>query len=115
MRRRRRIARGEECRLVSTYFVQIGQRPYAEPAGPDAKPFTLPKFWEAQARTAELIPDSGLVVINDISELDLHPRNKKDVGHRLALMALAKTYGRTDLVYSGPVFKSLKAEGKPRA
>ncbi|HVJ46346.1 MAG TPA: sialate O-acetylesterase [Luteolibacter sp.] len=93
------------------YFVQIGQRPYVEPLGPDAKPFTLPTFWEAQAQAAKLIPDSGLAVINDISELDLHPLNKKDVGHRLALIALAKTYGKKDLVYSGPVFKAMKAEG----
>ncbi len=93
------------------YFVQIGQRPYAEPAGPDAPPFTLPKFWEAQARAASTIPDSGLAVINDISELDLHPRNKKDVGHRLALIALAKTYGRKDLVHSGPIFRRMAAEG----
>lgn len=37
---------------------------------------------------------------------NLHPRNKYTVGQRLALWALAKDYGKTDLVYSGPLFKS---------
>ena len=40
-----------------------------------------------------------------------HPRNKLDVGNRLALWALAKNYGKTDLVYSGPLYKSMKIEG----
>jgi len=43
---------------------------------------------------------------------DIHPRNKKDVGERLALWALAKDYGKKDLVYSGPLYKSMKVEGK---
>jgi sialate O-acetylesterase len=42
---------------------------------------------------------------------DIHPRNKKPVGDRLALWALAKDYGRKGLVYSGPLYKSMKIEG----
>ena len=42
---------------------------------------------------------------------DIHPQNKKDVGNRLALWALAKDYGKKDLVYSGPLYKSMKVEG----
>ena len=43
---------------------------------------------------------------------DIHPRNKLDVGNRLALWALAKDYGRDDLVYSGPLFESMTIEGE---
>ncbi len=49
-----------------------------------------------------------MVVTTDIGDLNNgHPRNKYDVGKRLALNALAKTYGFADLVYSGPLFKSM--------
>jgi sialate O-acetylesterase len=50
-------------------------------------------------------------VINDIGDLkDIHPKDKQDVGHRLALLALARTYGFDQLECSGPVFKSLSIE-----
>jgi sialate O-acetylesterase len=42
---------------------------------------------------------------------DIHPINKIDVGNRLALWALAKEYGKKDLVFSGPLYKSMKVEG----
>ena len=41
----------------------------------------------------------------------MHPTNKRDVGERLALWALAKNYGKKDLVYSGPLYKEIKVEG----
>lgn len=54
----------------------------------------------------------GLAVTLDIGEYnDIHPRNKKDVGERLALWALAKDYGRKDIVCSGPIYKDMKVEG----
>jgi sialate O-acetylesterase len=48
-------------------------------------------------------------IVHKIS--DIHPINKKDVGNRLALWALAKNYGKKDLVYSGPLYKSMKIDG----
>ena len=41
---------------------------------------------------------------------DIHPKNKQDVGKRLALWALAKNYQK-DIVCSGPLYKGMKKEG----
>jgi len=65
---------------------------------------------EAQTMTLSL-PNAGMATIIDIGEAkDIHPKNKQDVGKRLALWALAETYGK-DIVYSGPLYKSMKTEG----
>lgn len=64
---------------------------------------------EAQLMTLAL-RNTGMAAIIDIGEAnDIHPKNKQDVGKRLALWALAKTYGKK-LVYSGPIYKSMKRE-----
>lgn len=69
------------------------------------------ELWEAQTR-ALAIPNTGMVVTNDIGNIgDAHPRNKQEVGRRLALWALAKTYGKKDLVCSGPLYRSMNVEG----
>lgn len=61
---------------------------------------------EAQLMTLSL-PRTGMAVIIDIGQADnIHPTNKQDVGKRLALWALAKTYGK-DIVYSGPIYSSM--------
>jgi sialate O-acetylesterase len=66
---------------------------------------------EAQAITANSVPNSGLAVTIDTGEADnIHPRDKKPVGERLALLALAKHYGR-DVIAQGPVFRSMEREG----
>lgn len=69
---------------------------------------------EAQSATLSL-PHTGQAILIDIGESgDIHPRNKKDVGERLAKIALARDYGKS-LPYSGPVFKSATVEdGKIR-
>ena len=56
-----------------------------------------------------------MAVIIDIGEADdIHPKNKQDVGRRLALAAMAVACGK-DVVYSGPIYKSMKVEdGKVR-
>ena len=66
---------------------------------------------EAQALTAATVPNSGLAVTVDVGEADdIHPKDKKSVGHRLALLALAKDYGE-DVVFSGPVYRSMSVAG----
>jgi sialate O-acetylesterase len=63
---------------------------------------------EAQALTAKKVPHSGLAVAIDIGDAkDIHPKDKLDVGRRLALSALANTYGKK-IEYSGPWYKSMK-------
>jgi len=66
---------------------------------------------ESQSETLS-VPNTGQAVIIDIGEADdIHPRNKQDVGYRLALAAEKLAYGKDDIVYSGPTFKSMKKEG----
>ncbi|RKD92377.1 sialate O-acetylesterase [Mangrovibacterium diazotrophicum] len=65
---------------------------------------------DAQRRTLEL-PKTGMAVIYDIGEWnDIHPLNKKDVGHRLSLQAQSVAYGDSDVVSSGPLYQSMKIE-----
>ncbi len=75
----------------------------------NANPTLLPKIWEAQT-AALAIPNTGMAVTNDIGNpKDIHPKDKQDVGKRLALWALAKAYGK-QIVYSGPLYKSMTVE-----
>jgi sialate O-acetylesterase len=66
---------------------------------------------EAQLYTSETVPRTGLAVAIDIGEAqDIHPKNKQEVGRRLALAARAIAYGQK-LEYSGPVYRRMKIEG----
>lgn len=61
----------------------------------------------AQSRLLSEVPNTGMVVTMDIGDAHkIHPENKKEVGRRLALWALAKDYGMNGFAYSGPVYKS---------
>jgi sialate O-acetylesterase len=67
---------------------------------------------EAQTRALDSIPNSGQAVVIDLGDAaDIHPRNKLDVGRRLARIALARDYGREDLVYQSPRFESMEIQG----
>ena len=92
---------------LSFYWVQLAnfQGPNGNPAGGGWGPVR-----EGQRRALR-VPGTGMAVIIDIGDArDIHPRNKQDVGKRLALWALAKDYGR-EIVYSGPLYKGMKKEG----
>lgn len=86
-------------------FVQLAPYNYGPPH------LKLPELWEAQLKTLS-VPNTGMAVTWDIGDVkDIHPKNKQDVGKRLALWALANTYGKSDVVYSGPLYDSMAVEG----
>jgi sialate O-acetylesterase len=66
---------------------------------------------DAQLQTARVVPATGLAVALDIGDAqDIHPRNKQEVGRRLALAA-RKLAHQEDVVWSGPVFREMEREG----
>ena len=88
------------------YFVQLPPFDYKGDAV-----YNLPELCAAQTAAMELIPNSGMAVINDLGNLgNIHPRNKAPVGERLARWALHATYGQTDLVPTGPMIKKVRRE-----
>jgi sialate O-acetylesterase len=94
----------------SFYYVQLANegKPVEEPA--DEENFRYVPVRQAQRRVMDM-PNTGMVVALDLGEdASGHPRNKRDVGYRLAMWALAKDYGKK-IAYTGPVFKGAKFEG----
>jgi sialate O-acetylesterase len=89
------------------YFVQLANW-HAHKAEPDESDWA--ELREAQMMTLRE-PQTGMAVIIDVGDaIDLHPRNKLDVGRRLAQWALADTYGQK-IIPSGPLFDRYKVEG----
>lgn len=88
-------------------FVQLANFMQTKPDPGDS---AWAELREAQTMTL-CLPNAGMATIIDIGEANnIHPKNKQDVGKRLALWALARTYGK-DVVYSGPIYRSMKVEG----
>lgn len=89
------------------YFVQLASF-MAEENEP--KPSAWAELREAQLKTLA-VPNTGMAVTIDIGDAkDIHPKNKQDVGKRLAYNALAKTY-KMSVPFSGPLFKSVAIQG----
>lgn len=90
----------------SFYFVQLAN---FNASNPEEAPWA--EIREAQTMTLRL-PKTGMAVTTDIGNPDdIHPKNKEDVGKRLALWALSKDYGREGLVYSGPLYEEAEING----
>jgi sialate O-acetylesterase len=90
------------------YFVQLAS--FDAAGGNSTKGSTWAELREAQTRTLSL-PNTGMAVTTDVGDAkDIHPKNKQDVGKRLAAIALQKTYGKTK-IGSGPMYQSMKATG----
>ena len=88
------------------YFVQIA--PYQYKGQPETNAAELR---EAQMMALE-IPNTGMAVTMDIGDpTNIHPWHKEVVGERLALWAMAKSYGQKGIVYSGPLYRKIKIEG----
>lgn len=67
---------------------------------------------EAELKATTAIPNIGMACIMDLGEKEnIHPADKKTGSERLALLALAKTYGKTGFAFSGPVLKEMTVEG----
>jgi sialate O-acetylesterase len=81
----------------------------------DPKPEPADEAWshvrEAQRRTALSTKNAGLIVTIDVGEAhDIHPKDKLDVGRRMARWALADVYGRK-MTATGPMFDRMKVAG----
>lgn len=88
------------------YFCQL---PNNRPKQPEPGDSEWAELRDAQSSALSL-PNTGQAVLVDIGESgDIHPRNKKDVGDRLAIIALARDYNKS-VPYSGPVYDSMKIE-----
>ena len=87
------------------YFVQIAPYNYGNPEG-----IASAQLRDAQRKSLR-VANTGMVVTLDIGNVNnIHPGNKQEVGSRLAKWALAKDYGKSDTVFSGPLFKDVRIE-----
>ena len=85
---------------------------YTEPPKTVDQKANWPYLREAQVQVADTVPKCGIAVGIELGEIfSIHPKNKQEVGKRLALVALEKTYGEK-IESSGPRFDSMKVEGK---
>ncbi|HVW62022.1 MAG TPA: sialate O-acetylesterase, partial [Puia sp.] len=90
------------------YFVQLSS--WNANNGNSQRGSTWAELREAQAMTLSL-PNTGMAVTTDIGNAtNIHPKDKQDVGKRLAYIALNNVYGQT-MEYSGPVYRSMRKEG----
>jgi sialate O-acetylesterase len=90
------------------YWVQLADFQAEQPQPGDS---AWAELREAQTMTMQKLPNTGQAVIIDLGEgRDIHPRNKEEVGKRLARWALARDYG-VKVAYESPLYKSMNVEG----
>lgn len=95
------------------YFAQIAPYNYAQlPNAGQGGKFNSAYLRDAQRKSAETIPNSGMIVLLDIGEENsIHPADKETGGKRFAYMALAKTYGYKGFGYCSPAYDSMIIKG----
>jgi sialate O-acetylesterase len=87
------------------YYVQIAPYQYGE------NHFGGVEIRNAQRKVLQQVPNTGMVVTSDISPVDdIHPKDKKSVGVRLANLALANSYNTSTDLVNGPLYKEFKIE-----
>lgn len=87
------------------YFVQIAPYKYGEDH------FCGAIIRDAQRKVLQEVPNTGMVMTSDISPIDdIHPKDKKSVGIRLANLALVNTYKTNAVLVNGPLYKGIKIE-----
>jgi len=92
---------------LAFHFVQLancGKR-FPDPAGSG-----WAELREAQALALQL-PHTGMATAIDVGEEDIHPKNKRDVGQRLARTALRHVYGRQEIAAAGPTYRRMTIAG----
>ncbi|WP_316739486.1 sialate O-acetylesterase [Pedobacter aquatilis] len=91
------------------YYVQIAPFDYSKQKSDKVTltAETEPNFWEAQQQILRM-PNTGMISTSDLNDNggDLHPTYKWEVGRRLALLALGKTYNKK-VDFSGPIYKAV--------
>ena len=88
------------------YFVQIAPYPYGNPEAWDSG-----YFCEAQAKSLDVIPNSGMITTLDIGEFGtIHPSRKQEIGYRLAYLALHNDYGVKGIIPMAPTYKEVTFE-----
>lgn len=87
------------------YFVQIA--PYKT----GTNNYSNVTLRNSQRKVLNQVKNTGMVVISDVSDtIDIHPKDKKSVGIRLANLALKETYKTNSNLVNGPLYKSVKAD-----
>ncbi len=91
---------------IPFYAVEIAPYQYGDPAEKGRAPFLREAQWEA----IKMIPNSDMITINDLvkpfERYNIHPGDKTGAGHRLADLALNKTYGKKQFLAGSPKYKS---------
>ncbi len=97
---------------IPFYFVQLAPYRYNQKSAE-----SLAEIWDAQLNTLKSVPNTRMVVTTDIGNLlELNPKNKQEVGRRLALAALADVYagqlptGTEKPGYSGPIYDTMSID-----
>lgn len=92
--------------FISGQLQNVVKRKHTQPIGGGG----MPAMREAFLNVWKTVPNTGMAVACDIGDTGTHFKNKKESGRRLALAALGIAYGK-DIVYSGPIYDSMKVEG----